>query len=176
MAKKFTEVTPQQLKNTLARRFVPLADSLRDSLTKFGLRVYNVRIVRVKWSGGERGVGVPELVKTTPILPTPQISDLNGLQDIVQLIGREESGSITVSQISGRYTEEELRGLEADGTGIGPDEEVFWEVEFPRPDGAPAIRRRFLPSSAPVYKPGALQWLIQLERSSEDRARNGDPE
>ena len=57
MAKRFTEATSAQAKKSLARSFIPLADSLRDMLTKFGLRAYKVTIVRIEWSGGKRGRG-----------------------------------------------------------------------------------------------------------------------
>jgi hypothetical protein len=171
---KFTVVTAQQLKKTLARKFVPLADSLRDLLTKFGLRTYRVSIVRERWSGGQRGVGAVEIISVVPILPTPKMSDLSSLTEIVQPIGLDEVGSAELSEISGRYTEEELRGLEADGTEVGPDTEIYYEVEFPRVDGGPSIKRRFFIRGVPNYNPGGLQWSVNLEKASEDRMRNGD--
>lgn len=172
---KFTEVTAQQLKKTLVRSFIPLADSLRDLLTKFGLRIYKVTIIRVQWSGGKRGIGAASVITSTPILPTPLIGDLNSLTAFIQSVGTDELGSLSISKISGRFTEEELRGLSKQGEEIPDDEEVYWEVEFPNQTGD-ALKRRFLMRAAPVYSPGSFQWTVRLERSHEDRARNGDVE
>lgn len=173
---KFTEVSGPQIKKTLARRLVPLADSLRNMLTTFGLRTYKVSVMRVKWSGGRRGIGFPSVTKQTVILPTPRISDLNALTEIVQPIGLDEIGNILLEGISGRYTEEELRGLDFYGEEIPPDDEVYYEIEFPRIDNGPSLKRRFFTRSAPHFSPGKLAWNLRLEKSTEDRDRNGDPE
>lgn len=175
MAKRFTEVTSSQAKKTLARRFVPLADSLRDLLTKFGLRAYKVTIVRVEWSGGKRGRGTPAVVSELVLLPTPKISSLDALTELVQPVGLEELGSVELSQISGNFTEEQLRGTSNEGDSIPPNQEFYYEVEFFPHDG-PSQKRRFFPRSAPTYKPGGLQWVIRLEKANEDRQRNGDVE
>jgi hypothetical protein len=171
--RQFTKLTGSDFGKTLARRFVPLADSLRDLLTKVGLRPYIVRIVRTRWSGPYRGQGQEYVVSETDVLPTPKISDLSGITAIVQPIGLDEIGGIMVSQISGRFTEEELRGLSADGSPPEVTDNVFWEIEFPRPDG-PGERRRFVMRSAPHYYSGRLQWVVRLERANEDRARSGE--
>lgn len=177
MPKRFTEASASQLKGTLARRFVPLADSLRDMLTKFGLRPYVVRVVRIQWSGGRRGVGVPSVVSSESLLPTPKVMGLDGLTEFIQPVGMDEIGGIEVTRISGRYTEEQLRGFDpATGDGIPKDTEFFYEVEYPQPGGAPPVKRRFYPSAAPTYYPGKLQWTVRLEKAHEDRSRNGDPE
>ena len=176
MAPKFTQVTSRQVKNTLVRRFIPLADQLRDLLTKFGLRTYSVKVVRIQWSGGERGVGTPVVVKETLIEPTPKIGDFAGIAELVQSVGLDEVGSIELTRVSGRYTEEELRGQNYFGEQIPFDEEVFYEIEFPRPDDGPSLKRRFFIRSAPQYKPGSLAWSVRLEKAHEDRTRQGDPE
>lgn len=173
---KFTDLTAQQYAKTLARRFVPLADTLRDLLTKFGLRPYKVRIIRVKWSGGRRGVGAPTVASELHLLPTPLISDLTSLQAIVHPVGLDEHGALLLSEVSGRYTEDELLGRDSEGQPVGADDEFFYEIEFPRPDGLSSTRRRFFPQGAPQYYAGKLQWQIRLERSHEDRDRDGDPE
>lgn len=176
MATKFTDPTSLQLNKTLARRFIPLADKLRDLMTKFGLRPYKVRVMRVKWSGGSRGVGQPSVVSELHILPTPLISDLTSLQEIVQPVGLDEVGSILLSEVSGTLTEDDLMGRGTDGESVGVDDEVFYEIEFPRPDGKASTRRRFYMTSPPHYFAGKLQWQIRLEKAHEDRDRSGDPE
>jgi hypothetical protein len=174
MMVQFTDLTSNQYEHTLAREFVPLADELRDMLTEFGLRPYKVRIIRIQWSGGERGIGQPSVVSELHLLPTPKVTDLSGLSEIVHSIGLHEVGGILLTEISGRFTEEALKGYDADETPIPPDQEFFYEIEFPRPDGQPSVRRRFFPSSPPEYKAGKLQWTVRLERAHEDRLRNGD--
>jgi len=173
---KFTEVTAQQIKKTLARKFVPLADNLRNLLTKFGLRTYKVSIIRIRWTGGRRGVGIAEVVLVTPLLPTPKVADLSSISEVVQAVGLQEDGGSEVSEISGRYTEEELRGQNPAGDDIPRDEEVFYEIEFPRLDGQPSIKRRFFIRSAPSYNAGSLQWSVSLTKTNEDRLRTGAPE
>lgn len=171
----FTEVTSAQAKAALVRRFIPLADRLRDLLTRFGLRSYRVALVYVQWSGGERGVGVPSVVREVPLLPTPKVSTLASISEIVQPVGLDEVGSIELSQVSGRFTEEELRGLGQDGSELPPDMEFFYEVEF-FPQEGQAQKRRFFPRSPPAYMAGRLQWVVRLEKANEDRARfTGDP-
>lgn len=177
MAKPFTLVTSAQAKGTLARRFIPLADSLRDLLTKFGLRSYSVSICTIEWTGGSRGAGTPVTRSELEILPTPKIDTFDTLTEFAQPIGLLESGTIELSQVSGRFTEEQLRGFDpATGNDIPPNIEFFYEVIFFPTDGAPGVRRRFYPRSAPTYYPGKLQWKIRLEKSNADRARNGDPD
>lgn len=172
---RFTEVTATQMKKTLARRFIGLADSLRDLLTRFGLRAYKVAIVRVEWSGGRRGRGTAAVVDEKVLLPTPKISSLDALAEVLQPAGLEELGTILLTQISGTFTEEDLRGYSVDGDAIPANQEFFYEVEFFPNEGA-AQKRRFYPKGAPTYFPGKLQWQIRLEKANEDRARNGDPE
>lgn len=175
MAARFTEVSARVAQASLARRFVPLADSLRDMLTRFGLRQYSVSTVRVRWSGGRRGVGVAEVVESVPLLPVPKVSSLDALSEVVQPVGLDELGNVELSAVSGRYTEEQLRGYR-EGGAIPPDEEFFYEVTFFPQDGPPQ-RRRFYPRSPPAYHPGRLQWTVRLEKANEDRdAATGDAE
>lgn len=175
MAARFTEATQRVVQASLARRFVPLADNLRDLLTRFGLRQYAVSTVRVRWSGGRRGVGVAEVVESVPLLPVPRLAPLDGLSEVAQSVGLEEVGSLELSKVSGRYTEEQLRGYR-EGGAVPVDEEFFYEVTF-FPQGAAPQRRRFYPRSPPAYHAGRLQWTIRLEKSNEDRdAATGDAE
>lgn len=172
---RFTQVSSQQAKSTLARDFVDLADDLRDMLTQFGLRTYKVSLIKIQWSGGKRGRGTPLVTSEEAILPTPKMSPLDGLQELVQSIGLDELGAIELSQISGRYSEEQLRGYTDQGEGIPPDSEFYYEIEF-FPHEGPSKKRRFFTKSAPAYHPGRLQWTVRLEKANDDRARNGDPQ
>ena len=171
----FDDPTRMNLRGTLAQRLIPVADNIRNLNTRFGLRPYKVRIVRVRWSGGTRGRGVPEVERELDILPTPMVQDLTTLTEVLTPIGLDETGVIGVGEISGSFTDEQLRFLDDDGEGPGPDEEVFYEIEYPQPDGRPSVLRRFFIRGAPHYRAGQFQWNIRLEKIEEDRSRTGDP-
>ena len=173
MASKFTQIAPGQYPNTLAGSFIGLADDLRDMFTQFGLRAYVVRRIRVRWPGGKRGLGDPVVIFSDPILPTPRVTSLDGLTELLHPIGLDEHGSFRLSEISGTYTEDDLRGLDQQGNGPAADESFFYEIEFSRPDGLAGEKRRFFPSGPATYNAGKLQWTLLLERQHEDRARDG---
>jgi hypothetical protein len=173
---RFTVLTGDDLKCSLAISLIPVADDLRDLLTQTGMRPYVVHFVRTRWSGGSRGDGVEQVVYDAPILPTPLVSDLSALNEIVNPVGLDEVGGIVLSEVSGAYTEEQLLGRGAGGEPIPPDEQFYYEIEFTRTDGRPAERRRFFIRSAPSYQPSKFQWTVSLERSHEDRTRLGEPE
>jgi hypothetical protein len=147
---------------------------LRDLRVRFGLRPYIVRIIRTQWTTGERGEGAEYVSHVLDLLPTPLVADLSALTEIVQPIGLDEIGSVVLSEISGRYTEDQLRGLDIDGTPVGEDEQIFYEIEFPRPDGRAGERRRFFLRSAPAYQPERFQWTLRLEQAREGRSRAGE--
>ena len=176
MLNEYTDPTTMQFDKTLARNLIPVADKLRDQFTRFGLRPYKIRVVRIQWSAGDRGVGTPVIISEIDILPTPLVQDLSMVTEIVHPIGLDEAGTIIVSQVSGRFTDEDLRFAGKHGEPPGPDEEVFYEIEFPRADGLPGDKRRFYLRSAPHYYADQFEWHLRLEKSHEDRARNGDYE
>ncbi len=169
----FTNLSGLDLSNTLARKLIPVADTLRDLRTKFGMRPYEVHIIRTRWTGGERGLGEEYTKSDLVILPTPRLVDLTSLAEIVQPIGLDEIGIVTLDEISGRFTEDQLRGFHDDGTPPDADENVFYEVVFPQTDGSTgnAQRRRFFPVSAPHYTAGKFEWVLRLERARPDRPR-----
>src|SRR5574337_474611 len=171
--KPFTDLSGLDLSNTLARKLIPVADVLRDLRTKFGMRPYEVHIIRQRATGGDRGVGEQYTMSDVVILPTPRIVDLSTLADVVQEIGLDELGSVTMDEISGRFTEYQLRGFHDDGSPPDQDEVVFYEVFFPQ-IGSTGTRRRFYPASAPHYAAGRFEWSLRLERARPDRPPDSD--
>lgn len=169
---KFTDLSPSEYEQTLAADFIDLADELRDIKTEFGLRPYKLHRIRVQWSGGVRGKGQAVVMDELHILPTPKISDISQLSAIVTQIGLQEVGGLFVSEISGRFTEEDLRGGD-EGTPIPKDQEVYYEVEFPKRSGTP-MKRRFLLSGSPSFNAGRLQWTMKLDKAAQNRSYNGD--
>ncbi len=170
MPKTFTIPTIGQYKKTLAAKLNgQIVDPLRDLLTQFGLRVNDVQIVTIKWTGGFRGQGRDVVERTFRLLPAPRVRGLESMMETVDSVGLDEVGTITVDRISPRYTEEQLRGYETDGA-LPEDTEVFYEITGSYQDRA--MRRRFHLSGAPHR--GTLGWEISLVRAHEDRLRNGE--
>jgi hypothetical protein len=168
---------PLPLCGTLARGVIPVVDRLRNLYTTFGLRPYVVTLVKTRWSGGRRSVGV-ELLVDNPValLPTPLLSDLTAVAHVVTPVGLDEFGGVLLSEVSGSYTEDFLRGHDGEGRPVQPDEQFYYEVEFPPPcEGRDGDRRRFVMKGAPMYFADRFQWTIQLERARMDRTRAGDP-
>lgn len=171
---EFTEPSALDLQNTLARKLIRVVDNLRNLRVQFGLRVYEVHFVRTRWTGGVRGSGEEYVVSDEPILPVPLITDINGLTETMIGIGIDEIGTLVLSEVSGRYTEDYLRGVGPDGSQIPPDENVYYEVYFPAVPGGEPQRRRFQLRSAPGYSAERFQWTLSLERARLDRTRSGD--
>ncbi len=160
---------------SLAQNLVGVADNLRNLYTVFGLRPYNVSLVRTRWTGGKRNLGVEEVVDVTPVVPTPLLSDLTAVSQINSPIGLDEIGDILISEVSGAYTEDQLVGY-TKGHLIALDEQFYWEVEFPPPcEGHAGERRRFTVNMAPMYYADRFGWEVRLTRQRIDRTRKGVP-
>lgn len=170
----FTVLTDSEFQRTVVSKLIPTVDTLRDLNSQFGLRPYRVRIVRTRWSDGVRGRGAEYITGEMEILPVPKVEDLSAIAEVLQPIGLDEVGGIRVSEISGRYTEDHLRGRDFDGVAVADDEQVFWEVEFLRSDSRPGERRRFNLRGLPYYDASKLQWIVMLERARGDRTRAGE--
>jgi hypothetical protein len=172
---RFTRFTDRQFQRTLGQQLIPVVDGLRDIYSQFGLRPYVVRVLRTRWTGGERNHGQERVDLVRDVLPTPRLMDISALMEVVTAVGRDEVGEIVVTEISGGYTEDELLGL--DGLGQDPPEDVsaYYEIEFLRVDGLPGEKRRFQIRGAPNYMPARFQWSVRLERTRPDRLRGGAP-
>lgn len=163
------------IQHSIGRRLVPVADRLRDIRVRFGLRPYLIRMIRTKWSGGARGAGVETVTDVHEILPVPKLISLDSLQEIASVVGADEVGSVILSEISGRYTEEILKGQNPDGAPLATDERLYYEVEFIKPDGTPGDKRRFNLKGIPTYEAEKMQWVIRLDKARDGRDRQGNP-
>jgi hypothetical protein len=196
------QLSAQQAQRTLLHRFSPMIDRMRQKLTDYGMRPYNVFLTWTKWHGGERGEGTETIIRRLPVLPNPSIEDLTGISLQPYSGGVLPVGSVRVSKISMRYAQDLLMGLvlpcdpeasfmsQVHGgppvdpmmTAIATEEvgepyEFFYEVvEDGRSNGGrPAVRSRFRPLSAPFRDAANAGWIIVLERVSEDMQRSGSP-
>ena len=174
-ASPYTDVTGTQLGASLGQTLIPVIDGVRDLLPRFGLRPYVLRVVKLRWSGPRRGMGQPYVECANDILPTPKVTDLSGMTEIATPVGLDEVGTVMVTQISGRFTDEFFRFASPDGKEPEPNEEIFYEIEFPQVSGKPGDKRRFALRGAPMYYASKFYWQIRLERTRSDRAENGDP-
>ncbi|MFA6166746.1 MAG: hypothetical protein WC700_09025 [Gemmatimonadaceae bacterium] len=172
---QFTSPSSFAAATSCVRLLHPVADQLRDIAVQLGMRAYRVRIVRTRWTAGFRGRGAEIVVLEREILPVPEIYDVGSLQRVLTPVGLDEAGGVTLREVSSRFTEEFLSGYDDDGTPCPKDENVYYEIEFIRPDGAGrSQKRRFTLSSAPELDlTKTLGWLVKLERSHPNRARDG---
>jgi len=158
---------------SLGKSLIDVADDVRDIATSLGLRPYVVWLVWTRWSKGTLGRGVEEVVKRERLLPTPKVSSMENLDTEILSIGTEETGTLTVSQISGRYTEDFLSGA-IGKTLVGESSfQFFWEIEFLQARGEAALRR-FSMADVPSYNAESVEWTVQLKRAYRNRKSNGD--
>ncbi len=173
----FTNLINGEYNRTLARKLVPVADSLRDLLTKAGLRPYVLRLVWTEWTRGMRDEGTEEVVRMVQILPTPKVQAVETLEEVVRAVGTEEFGEILVTQISARYTENFLRGFGEDGSETPANQSFYYEIEFPNENGTfPGIKRRFTLQGAPALYPGRFGWELKLRKAIANRGLDGIPQ
>jgi hypothetical protein len=147
-------------------------DAARDIASCLGVRPYQVVVVRTQWSGGLRGEGIEEVIFEEHILPTPLVTGVANTTLTVQPIGSDEVDDVVVKEISGRYTEEYLRGWGPNGELIPEDQNFYWEIIFPRGLLEP-LRRRYSVRKAPEYEADNVQWTVGLVKSGENRTRSG---
>lgn len=171
-------LTPAEAKSSLANRFVPVADNLRQLATRFGIRPYRTYIVHLQWSGVELGEGTASEVSRVELLPTPKVVDLTGVSLSIYGAGVLPMGSIRLEEISGSYTQDQLLGHSyprPHEDNVSRNVEFFYEVvEDGRGDPQPQ-RARFRPLSIPFRWAGGVQWKIVLERVGQDLGRNALP-
>lgn len=165
------------LAGSFGRQLVSVADSARNIAAELGLRPYEVRLVRTRWTGGSRGEGVEEVVSAVPLTPIPKLQSLDTLQTVVNPGGLEELGAVRVSEISGKYSEEFLRGWDANDNAVAKDTQFYWEILFPQEGSVPdrGIHRRFTLGAAPFNDIENAQWVVVLLRQRGDRTVDGRP-
>ena len=160
----------QRPSSSFVEDMAPVADDMRQMLVDFGLRFYEVFSVVVRWSAGERGRGVPKVVFERPFLPVPKVEGIDRVSRSLRSGGTVARGEIRLSQISPRYTQDDIISLFP--RELRDDEEHFIEVRGDGRDGA-TVRARYTVSGVPERR--ALEWTVRLEKQDEDRTRGGRP-
>lgn len=166
---------PDDVVGGLTDALIPVVDAARDLYAQLGSRAYHVLLVRTRWTGGERGVGVEQVVAEAQVLPIPLVADMTALVARLQAVGVEEVGDVRLTEVSGRYTENDLSGLGPSGEPIPDDEQFYWELHDAEATAAESPRRRFVLARAPSYDATRFEWTVVLRRVAGDRTRAGDP-
>lgn len=148
-------------------------DNLRQLYTDFGLRPYRAHSVVYEWSGGEVGRGTPRVISEQELLPTPRLTETSGIQGELRTGGLVERGSARLTEVSPRYTEDQVRVL-FHQLPLGPARQGFIELRVDGRDGS-SERRRFVVRGVPFRDAEGFQWRVNLLRQDEDRLRNGMP-
>ena len=158
--------------NTVVGRLIPAVDRVRDIATKLGVRAYTVSLVKTRWSGGSRGEGQEIVESVFPILPTPRVTEVSSIAEVLEVTGRTERGVVRVDQISGRFTEDQLLGNSTEGQEPDADQQFWWEITYlPVAIGSGAEIRRFEIARAPEYLAGKVYWKVYLRRAYSNRNR-----
>lgn len=154
---KTSFVQPRLLGDAL----IDVVDGIRRCVhSALGTRPYRVEIVTRRWSGRRRGEGS---YKDSILVLDPVPSVDRHTNDRLGPAGREHSGTIKMSQISLRYSYEELMPKADDRT------EVAWcIVEM---HGQRQGRRWFIPSGDPIPRRGdqpgdQTDWVVTLHETS----------
>jgi hypothetical protein len=189
-------LTPDEAKRTLAARFGPRVDSLRQLNTRYGLRPYRVTLVWTKWTGSGRGAGKELPILEYEILPTPNVKSMDSVSFSIFHAGTVPVGSIRLTEVTLSLTFDELNGhamprteeCECDREAVREWEEkkrqphadqipqpfdFFYELrEDGRGDHEP-VRLKYRLLNVPMREPGKVQWSLMLEKIAEDRNRDG---
>jgi hypothetical protein len=171
-------VDGMNLDQALTRQLVPVVDQIRQLAADFGARPYRIFLVHMGWSGNVRGIGLARELARTELIPTPKIQSMDQTTQQVTPFGRSEEGGLRLTEISARYSEDDLLGKTPDM--VKPDlpktnlrnTEFFYEVVQYHTAGQPS-RRRYIPESVPDLRATSCQWTINLTKQEQDRTRDG---
>lgn len=174
MARVPAPLTPEQARKSLAHRLGPKVDRIRQIATRLGVRPYRVFLVWSKFTGSEVGEGSELYIRTIELLPTPVVMSMDGISLNPFAQGVLPIGSVRLTRVSSQMTFDQLTGRLAHEDSLPEPYDFFYEiVEDGRGDPEP-VRQRFRLLSQPARRAGKLDWIIGLERSSEDRTRKGE--
>ena len=148
-----------------------VADEMRQLQTDLGARPYRVFAVVVEHSGGEEGRGNPRVVSEVELLPTPLVSQ-RGVRTALGPGGKSERGYATISEVSTRYTEEQIqRSFHV--KPLTEKHEAFYEVRLDGRDGKEATRRRYTLRDVPELDAENYQWVLRMSSQDERRTPSG---
>lgn len=153
----------------LAESLGATVDHLRQLYTDMGLRPYRLWSVVVAWSGGEPGRGELTVVRETELLPTPRI-EMPSYRQEGTAAGAKDDGSITITQLSPRYTEDDITAIFP--TELPPGHQSFLEMRIDQRDGC-TKRRRLAVVGVPWRRSEHFDWRVKVRDQEESRNRDG---
>lgn len=145
----------------LADDLVGVADLVRGTVHEaLGTRPYVVDLVTITWSGTRPGDGTAS-VAVEAVSPAPRVPQY--VRDEMRPGGRDEEGTIEVTEISGTYSEAEL--YKPPGAVLVRNVEFFWRVTDAHGQGARP--RWYVPAAPPKSRRGdekdaQADWSIRL--------------
>ena len=172
--------TPGLEPQTLAARLVPVADRLRALKAKFGIRPYRVFLLHGIWESGVVGEGYCRVTSKVEITPPPRVTDMSAVAQVLRSTGMSEEGDVRVTEISARFTEDDLMGktpdLKDDDVPRTSDvaRDFWWEIVENRPQIPRPVVRRYAVNSVPTLSRDGLQWRASLTKQDYDRGREGE--
>jgi hypothetical protein len=148
-----------------------VADDMRQIATDLGARPYRVFSIVLRWSGGEVGKGTPQVVGETEYLPTPMLT-FGGVRGAVRSAGRVDRGNARLSEVSPRYTEDEISAL-FHVKPLAAGMQAFIESRIDERDGQ-TQRRRYVLAGPPWRDVENFQWVVPLQTEDAARSRSGE--
>jgi hypothetical protein len=105
---------------------------------------------------------------------------MNAIDSVLRTTGLTEEGTITVDEISARFTEDDLLGRTPDLNDpniqrtTGKAFDFYWEVLENRGQNPYPVIRRFNPVNVPGLSRDGFEWKISLVKQDYDRGRRGE--
>ena len=93
---------------TVIERLARVADRMRAVRDRLGLTPWRTFVVAYQWTGGARGRGKPGLTKEIELTPRPALTSAAGLKVSPTSGGLVADGVVRLTEISPRYTEDDL--------------------------------------------------------------------
>lgn len=157
---------------SLVECMADVVDDARQLNTDIGVRPYRVFSVVIRWSGGQVGRGEPTVIQEREFLPTPKVSwTPDRLYSENMSGGILERGDVTLTEVSPRLTEDDIRQM-VTFENLSTDCEAFVEIAMDRRDGPNVKRRRFSVKGVPFRRGDKFDWLVRLTSQDSDRNRD----
>lgn len=146
-----------RLGTNLVDSLVTTIDSLRTALyPDFGVRQWNVDLVRREWSGSGRGDGTVSVLSTTRLKPMPLV--LGVVDKELQPYGLDEEAEVLLKEVSLKLTEEELTGGD-----LSAVEEFFYKISDAH--GQQLGARYYVLTQTPFPdREKDIGWILRLRR------------
>jgi hypothetical protein len=156
--------------SSLVEMIAPSIDAARQLIVDLGLRPYLVFSVVIRWTGGEPHRGEPRVIFEAPLLPVPEVENIEQLNRELRSGGTLTRGEVRLTQISPRYTADDIATLFP--CELQKSDEHFIEIRIDERDGL-TQRQRYVMAGVPERRPEEFDWAVRLKKQDESRLRDG---